>query len=403
MRLPESFPLQAAPAMAYLGGFLLNGFGLLLVVTSVAGALEYVQSGCDITGCNMRCPENDGVLELYRTCGGRNEAMLELLCHNLHTKTYDEFRGRLQLNASSGCWTLQCVRKEESCAYITEFLHSSQRQVARTDVRVLDPVLIYNISSTSSRLGEDIAVTVQFSGEESHVTWELDGGRLPERYRLIDDNRTLIIPSVQRDDAERTFRVRVTNPVSEDSKNFSLKMEMQDKEAPDPPQSSTGGTAAIAAPVSVVAILVVGGIIFLIYRIQRRRRESSHVTPVTGPLNVMENGYSPVSQDDSLSATQKGCRPNIQNGCPPITHNGCPPITQNGCPRITQNGCPRISQEACLPTGQNDCVTVTHNGCLPVTQDGCVTVPQPDSVPNIQNASVPDIHQPSTSDSDTRL
>ncbi|PIO16229.1 hypothetical protein AB205_0071510, partial [Aquarana catesbeiana] len=41
---------------------------------------------------------------------------------------------------------------------------------------------------------------------------------------LIDDNRTLIIPSVQRDDAERRFRVRITNPVSEEIREYRLEI-----------------------------------------------------------------------------------------------------------------------------------------------------------------------------------
>ncbi|PIO22394.1 hypothetical protein AB205_0133600, partial [Aquarana catesbeiana] len=52
----------------------------------------------------------------------------------------------------------------------------------------------------------------------------VDGEPLPERYRLIDDNRTLIIPSVQRDDAERRFRVRITNPVSEEIREYRLEI-----------------------------------------------------------------------------------------------------------------------------------------------------------------------------------
>ncbi|XP_066454643.1 uncharacterized protein [Eleutherodactylus coqui] len=87
-----------------------------------------------------------------------------------------------------------------------------------------DPVLISNITSNSSRLGQDIAVSVQFSGEEAALTWEVDGGSLPHRYRLIDDNRTLIIPSAQREDARRRLCVRITNPVSERTKEYLLEI-----------------------------------------------------------------------------------------------------------------------------------------------------------------------------------
>ncbi|KAG9462108.1 hypothetical protein GDO78_014892 [Eleutherodactylus coqui] len=87
-----------------------------------------------------------------------------------------------------------------------------------------DPVFISNITSNSSRLGQDIAVSVQFSGEEAAVTWEVDGGSLPHRYRLTDDNRTLIILSAQREDAGRRLRVRITNPISEEIREYLLEI-----------------------------------------------------------------------------------------------------------------------------------------------------------------------------------
>ncbi|XP_068127019.1 uncharacterized protein [Hyperolius riggenbachi] len=171
----------------------------------------------------MACAKNFPTLLLSRRCEGREERerLLQLICHTNYTERY---HSRLHLDTDSGCWTLPQAGRGDSCVYEVRDRGAGDKVLSSTCIRVLDPVLIYNISSNCSRLGEDIAVTVQFSGEESHVTWELDGGRLPERYRLIDDNRTLIIPSVQRDDAERTFRVRVTNPVSEEVQDCRLEI-----------------------------------------------------------------------------------------------------------------------------------------------------------------------------------
>ncbi|XP_068122516.1 uncharacterized protein [Hyperolius riggenbachi] len=162
----------------------------------------------------------------YCSPGDVEERLLQLVCHIRHT---DRFHPRLHLDTDSGCWSLPQAGRGDSCVYEVRDRGAADKVLTSTSIRVLDPVLIYNISSNSSRLGEDIAVTVQFSGEESHVTWELDGGRLPERYRLIDDNRTLIIPSLQRDDAERTFRVRVTNPVSEEVRDHRLEIRDADR------------------------------------------------------------------------------------------------------------------------------------------------------------------------------
>ncbi|PIO15994.1 hypothetical protein AB205_0101820 [Aquarana catesbeiana] len=193
---------------------------LYMMIISVSSGTVYVQSGSDITGCNMKCPHEEVTLELYRQCRGEERTLLENHCYYNHTKSHDS---RLRLHTGSGCWKLTHVRRDDSCVYKI-WHHGDLGFLSATEIRVLDPVLISNITSNCSWLGEDTAVSVQFSGEESAVTWEVDGEPLPERYRLIDDNRTLIIPSVQRDDAERRFRVRITNPVSEEFREYRLEI-----------------------------------------------------------------------------------------------------------------------------------------------------------------------------------
>ncbi|KAM9320412.1 uncharacterized protein PAF06_004932 [Gastrophryne carolinensis] len=193
---------------------------LLLQLLSVSSGTVYVRTGSDISYCGMKCPDPWGALELYRICGATDEPLLENFCKDQYIKNH--ISSRLHLDMSSGCWTLTHAQRSDSCVY--NIYHYSKTEYVRssTDIRVLDPVLISNISSNCSRLGEDIAVSVHYSGEESAVTWELEGARLPERYRLIDDNRTLIIPSVQRGDAQRRFRVTVTNLISEETRDYCL-------------------------------------------------------------------------------------------------------------------------------------------------------------------------------------
>ncbi|XP_075428779.1 uncharacterized protein LOC142467231 [Ascaphus truei] len=87
-----------------------------------------------------------------------------------------------------------------------------------------NPVVISQITSNSSLPGSDVSLHVLFSGEETTVTWEVDGGALPARYQLSNGNRTLLIPSAQRGDDGRRFSVGVTNPVSEDSREYVLQL-----------------------------------------------------------------------------------------------------------------------------------------------------------------------------------
>ncbi|XP_073473593.1 uncharacterized protein [Aquarana catesbeiana] len=167
-----------------------------------------------------------------------------------------------------------------------------------------DPVLISSITSTGGWLSEEMAVSVQFSGEESAVTWEVDGEPLPERYRLIDDNRTLIIPSVQRDDAERRFRVRITNPVSEEIREYRL--EIRDSEL----NFRTLPVHPMAAGISIhiqtcckrerknvpLSIMEVG------YEQPTNNQSSSiHGMPEDPPLNIMEVGYGQPIHNESTS------------------------------------------------------------------------------------------------------
>ncbi|PIO16421.1 hypothetical protein AB205_0099230, partial [Aquarana catesbeiana] len=190
-----------------------------MMIISVSSGTVYVQSGSDITDCNMMCSNEDVTLELYRVCRGVEMRLLENVCHYNHTKSHDP---RLRLDTRSGCWKLTQARRDDSCVYEV-WCHCGPGYVMwSTEIRVLDPVHISNITSNCSRLGDETAVSVQFSGEENAVTWEVDGEPIPERYRLIDDNRTLIIPGVQRDDAKRRFRVRITNLVSEEIREYRL-------------------------------------------------------------------------------------------------------------------------------------------------------------------------------------
>ncbi|XP_040195421.1 uncharacterized protein LOC120928389 [Rana temporaria] len=199
------------------------GLLLCMMIISVSSGTVYIQSGSDITDCNMKCPQDDEEVtkELYRQCRGEDRTLLESHCYYNFTKSHDS---RLQLHTGSGCWKLTQARKDDSCVYNVWCHCDPGYLMSSTEIRVLDPVLISSITSTGGRLGEETAVSVQFSGEESAVTWEVDGEPLPERYRLIDDNRTLIIPGVRRDDAERRFRVRITNPVSEEIREYRLEI-----------------------------------------------------------------------------------------------------------------------------------------------------------------------------------
>ncbi|XP_040195105.1 uncharacterized protein LOC120928079 [Rana temporaria] len=271
------------------GGFrLLVGLLCILICPMLTRGTVYIRSGSEISECNMKCPRDEGVLELYRQCGRKVDPLLDLHCDDLYTK--NNYKSRLHLDTGSGCWNLTQAGKKDSCVYIAEYNSHSTITLSSTEIRVLDPVLISNITSNCSRLGEETAVSVQFSGEESAVTWEVDGEPLPERYRLIDDNRTLIIPGVQRDDAERRFRVRITNPVSEEIREYRLTndtmfIRMLETKGSDSYGRTRAGLIAGLVLVPVVVFCIIG------WRLSRCRRSNKPI------LNDPENGFAHIIGD----------------------------------------------------------------------------------------------------------
>ncbi|XP_069616608.1 uncharacterized protein [Ranitomeya imitator] len=240
-----------------------NGSSLTTLPVTVLGGV-YVRRGSDITDCSMKCPHADGVLELYRICGGHETQLLELWCDNKWH--YNRYQPRLLYNNSTGCWSLRDARKNDSCVYKVVYYGDNGRSLTTLPITVLDPVLISNITSNSSRPGEDIAVSVQFSGEGTAVTWEVDGGLLPDRYRLIDDNRTVIFPRPQRDDAERRFCVRITNPVSEEIREYQL-------EITDFPVVPVVVAVVVGVVVSVLLLLLIAFAVIFLY-LRKKRTES---------------------------------------------------------------------------------------------------------------------------------
>ncbi|XP_077340625.1 uncharacterized protein LOC143984209 [Lithobates pipiens] len=254
----------------------------------------YVKTGSEFGLCDMKCPQRSGVLQLFPPC---QMNLAEVHCDSLKVGGHPE--PRFQLNTSSGCWKMRDLRKEDSCEYIVWYNpHNGWNQVrhlSSTHISVLDPVLITNITSNFSRLGEEVAVSVQFSGEESAVTWEVDGEPIPERYRLIDDNRTLIIPGVQRDDAERRFRVRITNPVSEEIREYRLEIGETD---------SLNRRSRVSI---LAAVICVGVMTYLVYQCYRKKENQDHQSPKIPehePLGVTVNGHGQPIQNGSKATRE---------------------------------------------------------------------------------------------------
>ncbi|XP_066455379.1 uncharacterized protein [Eleutherodactylus coqui] len=265
---------------------------IIQILSSVSSV--YVRRGSDITDCSMKCTDRKSGFQLYQKCGNEEEKhLLDLRCDDMLPSNISE--PRFSYNTSSGCWRMMDARKDDSCVYILWHHNSSGGFRRSTAIKVLDPVLISNITSNSSRLGQDIAVSIEFSGEEAAVTWEVDGGSLPDRYRLMDDNRTLIIPSAQREDAGSRLRVRITNPVSKETQEYLLEI--------TGPRSLTLRLSLVSAALAVV-ILLSAGIFLCCRRKNMAASKDGEMKQMNG--HSEENGHPPrADQSDPPDITEE--------------------------------------------------------------------------------------------------
>ncbi|KAM5125357.1 uncharacterized protein ACMZJ9_022249 [Mantella aurantiaca] len=358
---------------------------LCLLIISVSSEELYVQRGSDITVCDMKCPDDDVTLELYRQCGGEEKTLLENHCYINYTKSHDP---RLQLDTGSGCWKLTSARKEDSCVYNVWCYCNLQRLMSSTDIRILDPVLISNITHNSSRLGQDTAVRVQFSGEESAVTWEEDGEPLPERYRLIDDNMTLIIPSVQRDDAERTFLVRIANPVSEEIREYRLTedpmfIRMLEGEDAESSRRLTGGLI-VGVSVLVIWAVVIGYIIY-----QRCSRKSKRKKETQEEGNNMENGHLLATGNGSVSAMESEPVPTMESEPEPAMESErVPAMESEPVPAMESELVPAMESER-VPTMESEPVPAMESELVPAMESEPVPAMKSEPVPAMKSEPVP--------------
>lgn len=196
-----------------------TGFICLLLILSAAKAAHYVQTGTDKDFCGFKCYQPQGFLELRFN----HKTLFLDDCSHPVPKIYRQVDPRIILNSSSGCWMLRNAQKNYTGTY-QFFLYRGHIRSLLKSIRiiVLDAVKIQNITSNSSQGGSEVSLKVQFSGGKASVLWELDGGSLPLRYLLKDDNQTLIIQNASTEDAQRMLTVWVKNPVSEDKRVIIL-------------------------------------------------------------------------------------------------------------------------------------------------------------------------------------
>ncbi|CAH2326894.1 pregnancy-specific beta-1-glyco 7 [Pelobates cultripes] len=192
---------------------------LLPVGLSSGSDIVRVAVGSDLSLCGMTC-----VAE--RTCLLRRleEAapFLDYDCDLHYWKTFNNYGHRTYLNISSGCAVIRMAEIKDSGQYIWRLIDKDvENHITTPRYRIIDKVSITSLDSSLNNSRLTTSLRVQFTGEMDTVTWTRDGGDLPEGHQLSEFNDTLTVRSTDCG----TYRVTVTNSVSEDHAQLTLTAE----------------------------------------------------------------------------------------------------------------------------------------------------------------------------------
>ncbi|CAH2220130.1 pregnancy-specific beta-1-glyco 7 [Pelobates cultripes] len=194
---------------------------LLLLGLSSGSDIVRVMVGSDLSLCGMTCVTGGMFL-----LGRLHEAapFLEYDCDLQQLKTFNNYGHRTDVNISSGCAVIRDAQISDSGQYILQIIDKDDRksEVQTISYSIVDKVSITSLSSILSNSGLTTSLRVQFTGEMEHtVTWTRDEGDLPEGHQLSEFNDTLTVRSTD----YGTYRVTVTNSVSEDHAQLTLTAE----------------------------------------------------------------------------------------------------------------------------------------------------------------------------------
>ncbi|XP_059825176.1 uncharacterized protein LOC132393798 [Hypanus sabinus] len=167
-------------------------------------------------------PEHQGDLsrkEIIWTFTGSNKSLVTILDYvpdEPVEEPNEQFRSRLQFNASTGCLLVDRIKPEDQGVYHFDV------DVRRTTIELL---LFYKLSKTLIRSysapGYTIQLTCEVKGDSLKYKWERNGGEISQRHWLINENRSLIILTDLTGECG-TYTCVASNPVSSAQANYTL-------------------------------------------------------------------------------------------------------------------------------------------------------------------------------------
>ncbi|XP_072115106.1 CD48 antigen-like isoform X5 [Mobula birostris] len=167
-------------------------------------------------------PEHEGDLsrsEILWTFTGSNKSLVTILDHvpdKPVEKPYEQFRSRLQFNASTGCLLVYRIKPEDQGVY--NFVVDERRTTT------IELLLFYKLSKIFIRsysvAGNTIQLTCEVDGNPHKYEWLKNGGEISQRHWLINESRSLILTDFA--NVCRTYTCVASNPISLVQANYTV-------------------------------------------------------------------------------------------------------------------------------------------------------------------------------------
>ncbi|XP_072331514.1 uncharacterized protein [Scyliorhinus torazame] len=156
---------------------------------------------------------------LSGTTENRTRRVLQFPAENTEPSEMKKYNGRVNVFPFNGSFILHQLTFSDEGLYT---LSTNQQNVIAQTVRLqIIELSKTSILSSSSSLASTIALTCDVSGEPQGYKWQKDGGDISQHHRLINGNRSLIIPRSMKSDCGNYTCIAV-NPISSIQADYIL-------------------------------------------------------------------------------------------------------------------------------------------------------------------------------------
>ncbi|XP_072331509.1 cell adhesion molecule CEACAM6-like [Scyliorhinus torazame] len=206
-----------------------------------------------------------------------------------------KYQGRLDVFPPNGSFILHNLTSSDAGLY-TLFINLRKIVAQNVQLKIIEELSNTLILSNSTSLGSTIALTCDVSGEPLEYQWQKDGGEIAPHHRLINGNRSLIIPNARKGDCGM-YTCLAVNPVSSTRADYTLTIS-------DQGNHGIILTWSILAPIMAFVIIVS---VFAIWYCKKDDRNSGirSQNQMQGDTEAQsQNGINPNPESEPLQLAQ---------------------------------------------------------------------------------------------------